>query len=268
MSTEFLRNGINCTIETIRNAQMFYSTPDILPENVTKEAHSACSEALRLLERALISLPGRKYSEILLDRMLGESDLTENNSIRLNDMELPFSVARTFAFQNYTTITWVIYDLAFQALDFWLCTWPHWRNNAEHSKLVKTIITMKGKDACAADSIHILDVYGLPISISYCIRNAFSHDGDTIAEGNIFESEHNDQGFRPSGEMIKYIKDWCSDKKITGKNTLQAEQWSWEIECLYALLQSSNGEIDKALNSIMAWTSAKIEKQIELLAVQ
>ena len=267
MSTEFLRNSISSTIETIRNAQAFYSIPDILPENVTAEAQSACNEAIRLLERALISLPGRSYSEDLLEGILSETDLT-NNSIILNEIELPFSVARTFAFQNYTTITWVIYDLAFQALDFWICSWPHWRNQTEHLKLVKTIITMNGKDACATDSIHIRDAYGLPISISYCIRNVFSHDGDTIAEGSIFESDQCDQGFRPSSEMMTYMKDWCNERKITEKNTRKTEQWSWEIECLFALLQSSNEEIDKALNCIMSWTSAKIEKQIELLAAQ
>lgn len=264
MSLNALEESVRQTIEDLRSVQEFYANPNPeLSESITEEMENACIESIRDLERALGCMDGRRYAESLLDRLNG----LDSPIIQLHGIDVPFGIARMLAFQNYTTIIWALYDIICKGIGFWMCTWNHWKNNTTHFKLVQTVIVNVGKESSASDNVHLKYLYGLPMCVSYCIRNLFTHEVDMLASGNyIFETQDIALRFRPSQSTLDHIREYIGEKKVEEEYSRDADLLNSTRDCLMALLLKCNERLDEAIVHMLDQTRSKAKRQADLLA--
>lgn len=227
-----------------------------IPHNIPEEIHDLVNvSAQKRIERLLEVLKSRDLTISVLEQLENKTDSVTNRANVLGT-EIDFNSARFIFIQSYISTMWAISDTITEFAGRILCIESVNKRN-QGAKLLQNFIR-NGKSTVFSIDKFFKEKYGLPIGVSYVIRNLFIHGCGFDESWVFFEGQHCSTGFRISDKALKYIEDQLDSNTYPNDNfdnvksyTNASEPWPWPQDDLRKLLKICHREMDDALGVLL-----------------
>jgi hypothetical protein len=190
-------------------------------------------------------IKSRECAKELLQKVIPNTN-PQTDKVKYQDSEMPFSSARIIGFQSYLAMTWAVCDVITATIAPLLLNKTNSEDRKNFPNLLTTFAANKGP-APYHTTLFLSRGYGLPIAVSYIIRNHFVHDGALHFGEDFFEGNTSSHGFQISSSGWAFLEQQLKDKCIGFDQTRISDQWPWSQDNLLNLLNLCNQEIDEAL---------------------
>lgn len=274
MTAEKLKKRINNAVEELRKIVNTLGVCSSISDKSQEQIKNFDNIATSL--KAIISLiDAREYALQILRNLCSQTFSDRDpNMVNYQGMKIPFQFARLLGFQSYLSITWAICDSITQLIGTFVCSDNICKNTTQPPQLWQHFLK-DGNNLAQQTYFFLKDNYGLPIGISYAIRNHFLHDASIIPDTgkNFFESTEVINQFQISPDG----KDWLKNK-VEGNNNSKKEyglkgykfrsnliqNW-YDYDDLLELLELCHGELDDGLGCLIGWSVDSVTSQVKFL---
>lgn len=190
---------------------------------------------------------------------------TSSGLVDYAGVKMPFWQARLLAVQSYVATSWSLADLITGFVSGVYCQGSIIKNRSHPAKLWEHFIK---DDASTSAALHTLgrECFGLPVAVSYLIRNLFVHDGGLHEGKSIFE------GPLPKDRFALTARGWDLiarraqyEYKVQVTETRAPEPWPWPASDVRDIFDICEREIDDLLGILLGTACTTLRDQTAFL---
>ncbi len=193
-----------------------------------------------------------------IDTMVDADEMVE-----LWGASVAFSDARMIIVQAYLSVSWSLVDMLTAAVGRFVCIEAVGKNRMKPAKMWEHFVR-DGK-SLPTDLHGILSHgYGLPVAVSYALRNHFVHDGAQHDDQTFFEGAG--ATFKVSDSGWQFLQRKVFDEyKVSATDTLAVERWPWPLDDVREVLSICERELDAATALVVAHATRGFKLQVGLM---
>jgi hypothetical protein len=190
---------------------------------------------------------------------------TNPDKFMYNGVEVTFRQGRFLGLQNYAATTWALYDAVAKVAGILCCVDQRSKDPASPVKLPEDLLQGQ-KCVGARIPDHLKGAYGLPIGLSYAIRNWLVHDGHAQNGVELFEFEGlTSTPYQVSSAAWDKIQDRVTNVYKVDSSQTRLRPFPDVQRNLLPGLVDCHEEVDEAIAFVLAWSIASVRSQAEIL---
>jgi hypothetical protein len=189
----------------------------------------------------------------------------EKNIIRLNEVDMDFSIARHLNLTSYMTTTWTIYDRLANICGRLGATDALGQNPRQNPKICEDFLGTKFHLGFSLQ-FHLIQSYSWPIKVSYKLRNWLVHEGYEEGLINMFRGSDIDDNFILHPNTMDYLENCCKTNNERPSCIDSEDAFPWYDQNLLTILPKYHNEIDIMFTSLLKWCVDAFLSQITSFA--
>ncbi|MES2644501.1 MAG: hypothetical protein V4850_33750 [Myxococcota bacterium] len=190
-----------------------------------------------------------------------EATIEGGNQVPFFGVSIPFHQARFLLLQAYVSSYWSLADLVTAVAGRFLCLESVGKNDAHPPKLWEHFV--RDTKCIPSDFSALLrHSYGLPVAVSYALRNHFVHDG-AQNNGTSFFTSNGAANFEISDPGWLFLeRKVFNEYGVTQARTLAPEPWPWPKDDVRKVLAICGREVDAALGIVIRQAAVGFRLQV------
>jgi len=213
------------------------------------------------LSQASSLISARSAARAALARLDGSVD--GDGKVELWGAPVAFADARMLLVQAYLSVSWSLVDMLTATVGRFVCIETVGKNEMKPAKMWEHFVK-DGKSLPTDLSGVLSHAYGLPVAVSYALRNHFVHDGGQYDDRTFFDGVG--VTFKVSDEGWQFLeRKIFNEYRVGAGDSLAAEVWPWPQDDLRKVLAICEREVDAATALVLVHATQSFKLQVGVM---